>query len=174
MTALRRPLTPIMRNMVQKNNYPGIKKKLRKAGLLLFLLYMGILLYFLFFADWYNHAPGSHTGYSYNLIPFREIMRFIKARNKLGFRSVFLNLGGNIIGFLPFGFFLPVITRKLRRAWLVIPLGFLTSATVECIQLVTRTGTFDVDDMSLNTAGAALGYLIFIICDAVRRKKYGR
>lgn len=36
------------------------------------------------------------------------------------------------------------------------------SVTVEVIQLITKVGCFDVDDMILNTAGAALGYLLFL------------
>jgi len=45
---------------------------------------------------------------------------------------------------------------------------------VEVIQLITKVGCFDVDDMILNTAGAALGYLLFFICDHLRRKIYGK
>ncbi len=164
---------PITRNMEQ-NKYTLLKKKLRKTGLLLFLFYLALLIYFLFFADWYNRVPGSHGAYRYNLIPFHEILRFIRARAKLGFVSVFLNIGGNIIGFLPFGFFLPVITRKLRHAPLVILLGFLTSAAVEFTQLFTHTGSFDVDDMILNTFGTAVGYLIYIIFEFFWRKTHDR
>ena len=46
------------------------------------------------------------------------------------------------------------------------------SLAVETIQLVTRVGIFDVDDLMLNTLGAALGYLVFAVCNRVRRKIY--
>ena len=88
--------------------------------------------------------------------------------------SLFLNLGGNIIGFLPFSFFLPVISRMFRKGWLVTLLGCLMSSCVELVQMVTRTGCCDVDDVILNTLGAAIGYLLFLICDAVRRMVYVR
>ena len=48
------------------------------------------------------------------------------------------------------------------------------SLLVETIQLVTKVGSFDVDDMMLNTLGAFLGYVIFKICDKMRRKYYGK
>ena len=105
-------------------------------------------------------------------MPFFEIRRFIKARRQLGFIAVFLNLFGNVIGFLPFGFFLPVISRKFHNIFLVTALGCLVSSCVEITQHVTRTGSCDVDDVILNTLGALFGYIMFIAVDALRRKIY--
>ena len=84
----------------------------RRIALFLFVLYMIGLFYFLFFANWYNHRPGSQTYYYMNLVPFHEIRRFVHAREKLGGAAVFLNLNGNILGFVPFGFFLPLISKR--------------------------------------------------------------
>ena len=42
-------------------------------------------------------------------------------------------------------------------------LGFLLSLGVETIQLVSKVGCFDVDDLMLNTSGVVLGYLIYYI-----------
>ncbi|MFR2190096.1 MAG: VanZ family protein, partial [Blautia sp.] len=55
----------------------------------------------------------------------------------------------------------------------VMLLGFSFSLLVECTQLVTRVGTFDVDDLMLNTLGAVIGYLFFALCDRIRRHIYG-
>lgn len=40
---------------------------------------------------------------------------------------------------------------------------------MECFQLVTRVGSFDVDDMLLNTLGGVIGYIVFAICNMIRR-----
>ena len=40
---------------------------------------------------------------------------------------------------------------------------------VETIQLVSKVGSFDVDDMLLNTIGGALGCLIFYWMNRIRR-----
>lgn len=48
------------------------------------------------------------------------------------------------------------------------------SLTIEVIQLLTKVGCFDVDDMILNTLGAALGYGIYAVCDRIRRKINGK
>jgi len=44
---------------------------------------------------------------------------------------------------------------------------------VETIQLVWKVGSFDVDDLILNTLGGVIGYLLFWICNKIRRKIYG-
>ena len=40
-------------------------------------------------------------------------------------------------------------------------LSFEISAVVEISQLIFRVGSFDVDDMILNTLGGLLGYFLF-------------
>ena len=77
----------------------------------------------------------------------------------------FLNLAGNVIGFLPFGFFLPILSRRLRNGVLVTMSGFGLSLLVESIQLIFKVGCFDVDDLILNTLGVLFGYLSFWICN---------
>lgn len=47
----------------------------------------------------------SERAYHYNLVPLKEIMRFIRYRKVLGTYAVVLNLVGNIIAFMPFGTF---------------------------------------------------------------------
>ena len=48
------------------------------------------------------------------------------------------------------------------------------SLGVEVFQLLTRVGSFDVDDLLLNTIGGILGYVLFLICNGIRRKYDGR
>ena len=36
----------------------------------------------------------------------------------------------------------------------------------------TRVGSFDVDDILLNTIGGVLGYILFVVCSRIRRKRY--
>lgn len=116
----------------------------------------------------------AERAYRYNLVPFVEIRRFWMYRKQLGTFALFTNIFGNVLGFIPFGFILPVICRGFRNGFLIILSGFCLSLCVETIQLVTKVGCFDVDDLILNTLGAAIGYLAFAICDYLRRKYYGK
>ena len=38
---------------------------------------------------------------------------------------------------------------------------------VETVQLVSKVGCFDVDDLILNTIGVALGYICYSICHKI-------
>ncbi len=144
----------------------------RVISWILFILYLAVLFYFLFFADMLGRTDPAQS-YSSNLVLFREIRRFWVYRSQIGFGYVFLNLAGNVLVFIPFGLLLPFLSTKLRGFFRVVLLGLAFSLVVECIQLVTKTGCFDVDDLLLNTIGAAVGFIIFAIVWH-RRKKKGR
>ena len=150
------------------------KALLRKAGTVIFFIYIAALTYFLFFADWFDHSPGAHWVSSYNYVPFREIRRFAHVFARRPSAGAFLNLFGNVIGFMPLGFFLPVMSRSFRSFRCACAAGFILSCVVELIQFVTHSGCCDVDDVLLNTAGAMIGYGLFLLCDALRRKVHER
>lgn len=141
-------------------------KRIRALGKLLFLLYIFFLLYFLIFAEWYGRS-GEMTGYHYNLVLFQEIQRFWIYREKLGWIS-FANLIGNVAIFIPFGFFMPWASR-FRSFFITLFYSFGYSLVVEAFQLITRVGSFDVDDLLLNTIGGIIGYILFVICNTIRR-----
>ena len=88
------------------------------VGRVLFMIYLAGLCYFLFFAENYGRTFGQEH-YRYNLVPFREIERFWNHRHELGIHSLY-NLAGNILGFVPAGFFIPVLLNGRR--------GFLFAA----------------------------------------------
>ena len=81
------------------------KHRHRILGAVLFVLYLVLLTYFLFFAEEMGRSPDARAEYSYNLTLFKEIRRFLLYRNILGWRAVFLNIFGNVLAFMPFGFF---------------------------------------------------------------------
>ena len=148
------------------------KNRIRIISWILFVIYIGLLVYFLFLSEEYGRTSFDQRIYRYNLTPFQEIKRFWIYRHRVGFWVAFLNLAGNVIGFLPFGFFLPILSRRLRNGAVVTALGFGLSLLVESIQLVFKVGCFDVDDLILNTLGVLLGYLSFWICNGIRRMIY--
>ncbi len=145
---------------------------LRAFGKVLFLLYVGFLIYFLFLAEWYGRT-GVSEEYRYNLELFREIKRFIIYREQLGSFAVFANLAGNILIFAPYGFFISMASRS-RGFFKTLFFSMGLSLCVEIVQLFTRVGSFDVDDILLNTIGGVAGYIIFLICNAMRRNYYAR
>ncbi|MFG6384156.1 MAG: VanZ family protein [Lachnospiraceae bacterium] len=134
----------------------------------MFGVYIICLAYFLFFAESTGRTFEGRT-YHYNLELFKEIRRFIIYRHALGTKAVLLNLFGNIVAFFPFGFFLPILYPKCRSFLYTVFFSFEFSLLVETIQLVSKVGSFDVDDMLLNTIGGAIGCLIFFWMNRIRR-----
>ena len=145
---------------------------IRIAGLILFICYLLGLTYFLFFAESYGRTVTDRE-YSYNLVPFLEIKRFWQNRELIGHFAVFINLAGNVLAFVPFGFFFPFLGSHARGLFRMGLFSFEFSLLVETIQLVSKVGSFDVDDLMLNTLGGILGYVIFSLCNYIRRKVYG-
>lgn len=152
----------------------GTKRRVKKLGTAFFVLYVLILIYLLFFSEGYGRVAQAEREYRYNLVPFVEIRRFWIYRKQLGMFALFTNIFGNVLGFVPYGFVLPVIARRMRSGFFIILSGFAISLSVEVIQLITRVGCFDVDDMILNTLGAALGYAMYAVCERLRRKYNGK
>ena len=144
------------------------KKTTRLIGKVLFVLYIGFIVYFLIFSDWYGRV-GVTKEYHYNLVLFQEINRFWTYRSEVGWFSMFENLFGNVIIFLPFGFFLPMAS-KYRSFFSAVFYSFVLSFCVETFQLISKVGCFDVDDLLLNTIGGALGYIIFSITVLIGRR----
>lgn len=143
----------------------------QKICWILFIGYLVMLTHFMFFSD--DFGRSGHTEYAYNLVLFTEIKRFYRYRELLGWRSFLLNTVGNVACFMPFGFILPIISRRAGQWYNTILLSFLMSLGIETVQLTYKIGSFDVDDMFLNTLGGIAGYLCLVFVRMFRRRLHG-
>lgn len=100
--------------------------------------------------------------YSNNFIPFKEILRY-----DFGSKYFYWNVVGNILIFMPFGFFISLYlnSQKINRPLLIT---FITSLTIELVQMFIGR-SFDVDDILLNCVGGVCGFLLFIGLSAIKR-----
>lgn len=89
-----------------------------------------------------------------NFIPFREILRY-----NMGSRLFFKNVIGNMILFLPFGFFISLYLKE-KKANLPLLIILITSFSIEVVQMIIGR-VFDIDDILLNLVGGYLGYLVY-------------
>ncbi len=157
------------------------KRKVRTwhaSAILLFILYLFGLTYFLFFAPFLGRT-GEATFYlhglprygEYNIVPFKVIRLFVVHHDKVPLNMFFLNIFGNILCFMPFGFLLKAATGNRIPLWGCILAAAGASVVFEFLQCYFAVGVGDIDDVMLNTAGAALGFLVYyIILRIVRRK----
>ncbi|MEG2564112.1 MAG: VanZ family protein [Bacilli bacterium] len=96
-----------------------------------------------------------------NFIPFREILRY-----SVGSRLFFKQVIGNLLLFVPYGFFVSYYIKPLKP-WVVMFLGLISSLSIEITQaLIGRI--FDIDDLILNVMGCLIGFLLYYIA----RKTY--
>ena len=144
-------------------------RKVRIFGRVFFVLYMILALYFMFFSETLDRTRVSEE-YRYNLTLFKEINRFWNMRYTYGWHITIVNLLGNVVCFMPFGFLLPTVSkRKIFKNFLSVTfMAMLFSLGIETAQLLTKVGAFDVDDIFLNTVGGFVGY-VFMKLTKVRK-----
>lgn len=111
---------------------------------------------------------------SHNFVPFETIKTYLFYANNLNPNIRISNLAGNVIGFIPFGFLLPLIWRSFRSFTRITIAAFCLSLTFELLQLFFRFGSFDVDDLILNTAGGMIGYAPFMFIGLYMGQKRGK
>ncbi|MEG0452848.1 MAG: VanZ family protein [Coprobacillus sp.] len=113
------------------------------------------------------------TGYhSINLIPFQTIIDFITMGNGQYLRIV-SNVLGNIAIFVPLGYLFPILFSKIINKFKMTIIVFGFSLCFESMQYVLYLGTFDIDDLLLNTIGGLIGYLIYRIVYRHSTKEVG-
>jgi glycopeptide antibiotics resistance protein len=114
-----------------------------------------------YFAHEYKHYTLNQGLKQANLRPFHTITLF--SSDRVSSEYSYMNIGGNIIGFIPLGILLPIVLPFFRRWWRLILAVFIISLSYETVQLLTGVGIFDVDDLLLNTTGGIIGFFLFAI-----------
>ncbi|SEK29029.1 VanZ family protein [Paenibacillus sp. OK003] len=122
---------------------------------LLYVLIMGNLLFVS------GRTPGMN--YQYNLVPLETIKPLLFEKNRYHTEAWVKNLFGNIVMFIPLGIWIPWLFRRCRTFLPFTGIVVLLLLAVEITQLITRVGSFDVDDIILNTVGAWIGYIGFVL-----------
>ncbi|MBQ8892750.1 MAG: VanZ family protein [Bacilli bacterium] len=103
--------------------------------------------------------------YGNNFIPFKELTRY-----QIGTSLFYKNIVGNILLFMPYGFFIGYYLRLEKKdSKLALGLILVVSLSIECVQLLIGR-CFDVDDILLNLLGGMAGYSIYRILEKVTDK----
>ena len=100
---------------------------------------------------------------SNNFIPFKEMFRY-----DFGSRLFIKNVVGNMLLFLPFGFFVSYYL-KCGKIWIPLILTVIASCSIETVQMIIGR-VFDVDDILLNLVGGSLGFLCYYGLSKVAEK----
>ena len=96
-----------------------------------------------------------HEANIVRLLPFVSTILFVQ--NTTSWESIIINLFGNIIMFIPFGFLGWLNAKYFSFKKLIV--DFLSALIiVEALQYLTRLGVFDIDDLALNSLGVWIGF----------------
>lgn len=121
--------------------------------MLSFIIYVLCLFQVVTFQDVANWS-------SNNFVPFHEILRY-----DIGSRLFFKNVLGNMVLFMPYGFFTSFYL-KLKKGTSVLFLTLLSSLAIELTQMAIGR-VFDVDDILLNLVGSMIGYLCYVLLNKI-------
>ena len=110
---------------------------------------------FLLYLMFLGFGREQHEANIVRLLPFVSTILFVQ--NTTSWESIIINLFGNIIMFIPFGFLGWLNAKYFSFKKLIV--DFLSALIiVEALQYLTRLGVFDIDDLALNSLGVWIGF----------------
>lgn len=109
--------------------------------------------------------PGNVFPFRINLIPFVFLFDYPELKSAL------LNLIGNTAMFLPLGIVWPSVFQELDTHKKVIAAGMGCSLCIELLQLPFYDRVSDIDDLILNSLGFLMGYGIYLLVRAAKKRK---
>ena len=143
-------------------------KNADRIGKITFILYIALMLWLLFGQRVSNDVQGGYwdeLSQNINLVPFRTIGgymdRLYNSAGRLNHQAV-INLGGNVIMFIPLGFLLPFVSDRAKKLKNCFVMTFVVILSVELLQFATLLGSFDIDDLLLNMIGIFMGWMAYI------------
>ena len=132
-----------------------------------FIFYLLALVVLLFLGTrgyvWADLTLMEYIKRSSNFVPFKTISTYITAifSGSMNIDIPIKNLVGNFIMFLPMGIYLPFFIRRTDKISIFSILMIILLLVIEVIQVVTKRGSFDIDDFILNMLGALIGFGIW-------------
>ena len=131
-----------------------------KISFVVYILALCVILFFGSRGRWDNFSILEYAAMQMNLVPFETIALYVRAmiRDTINLNIAIANLLGNFLLFMPMGIYLPLLFQKIRSLVDFLLYMIPVLSLVELVQLLTKRGSFDIDDLILNLAGAVLGF----------------
>ena len=104
-----------------------------------------------------------------NIVPIKENINTFM-HSETGMRNSLRNLIGNILVFMPLGFFIPLLFDKFNNLKKVLKVGCLSSLAIELSQLFVGSNVCDIDDVIYNTLGALAGFICYKTFETIIKK----
>lgn len=135
-------------------------KKNKYQFLIYLICYITIMFGFVFSNNRSNILVNSGVmEREFNLVPFISISNLLNST--LGIKFALYNIVGNFLMLTPLSILLPMINNKFKNNYLFVLTIITLCIFIETTQYLTGLGSFDIDDIILNTSGAIIIYLLF-------------
>ena len=122
------------------------------------------LVFIIYILCLYYVVTGQDINYGgVNLIPFKEMFRY-----EFGSYKFMKNIIGNILLFIPYGFFSSYYLNN-KKIGTNVMLCLIATFCIECIQYYIGR-VFDIDDIMLNVLGGFIGCLLYVALTAIKGK----
>ena len=128
---------------------------------ILLSLYIVVLLYFTVIGRY------SHKEYDYQIHIFYSYRFLLEQFDSQSIRQFVINL----VMLVPVGFLLSTIIKMKDKYAIVLVLCLLFTLFIESMQLLTKCGSFEVDDIISNMIGAVIGILIYALIHWITHQK---
>ena len=162
--------------------YSSIRNKkiniFREIVLFIFFVYFLFLLLLTMFKGGRIEFSNQFNSYMYrehgllgiiNIVPIKETINTFM-HSETGMRNSLRNLIGNILVFMPLGFFIPLLFDKFNNLKKVLKVGCLSSLAIELSQLFVGSNVCDIDDVIYNTLGALAGFICYKTFETIIKK----
>lgn len=157
--------------------YLSIMFKLKKKGIKIIrqLSYLGLICSFfiiLFATILFVPIVNTFTNFTFNLGSDLNFIPFGWLREPNVINQIINEVIPNIIMFIPLGFFIPVVFKKMRKISNTALIVILITFSIEFIQYFVGRSS-DIDDIIINLLGGIIGYGIFkVFNDLLKDKKW--
>ena len=135
--------------------------KLQCGAAIVLSLYIVVLLYFTVVGRY------SHEESEYKINFFTSYRWFFQYNGEQVLRQLLINL----VMLMPVGFLLPIIINTKQKYLVTLALSLQLTVFIETMQLITKCGSFEIDDIINNFIGAVLGMLIYALCSKLLKSK---
>jgi len=149
---------------------PQFSSFYKKAAIFFYVVYFGALVYW-FVA--YSRIP--ETEISARFIPFATFAAYVDGviSDAVPLNRLLQFVAERIAMFLPYGFFVAMVGRKIHRM-LSRGLVLALPVIVELLQYILKFNSFDMDDIIFSFLGGLVGMLLFVIFNALFQKTTGK
>ena len=142
----------------------------KKAIIFFDIIYFGFLIYWFVFR---LHVAAGEA--DVRLIPFATFAAYVDGmiNDTVSVQRLMGFLTERVVLFLPYGFFIAMVGRKLHSL-VRLALVFVLPLLIELFQFLFRWGVCDADDAVFSFLGGMVGMVCFVIFNALFQKTTGK